>query len=156
MGDTQSILNTQKYQPVESRRKLGRVLRQRFNSAKYDDSDTTAVTKSTLMTSTASTATDDSSSSAAAPSNTAAGDSLDFLRPPDMCRDDSMTSLAEQLNPLTRSIHEDFKISKYVLGMGINGKVVECIEKKSGRRCALKVSCQIETTFVNFFFILPN
>uniref|UniRef100_A0A915K233 non-specific serine/threonine protein kinase n=1 Tax=Romanomermis culicivorax TaxID=13658 RepID=A0A915K233_ROMCU len=48
--------------------------------------------------------------------------------------------LREDLTPLTRSIHEDYKISsKAVLGIGFNGKVVECVRKKIGQKCALKV-----------------
>ncbi|TRY70455.1 hypothetical protein TCAL_02386 [Tigriopus californicus] len=38
-------------------------------------------------------------------------------------------------SPLT----EDYSISTNVLGLGINGKVVECTEKKSGNKYALKV-----------------
>lgn len=45
------------------------------------------------------------------------------------------TGLRSKSNPIT----EDYKISKNVLGVGINGKVVECMNKKSGEKFALKV-----------------
>ncbi len=36
-------------------------------------------------------------------------------------------------------VTQDYKISRQVLGVGINGKVVECHHRKSGDRFALKV-----------------
>ena len=39
-------------------------------------------------------------------------------------------------NPIT----EDYVVSRQVLGLGINGKVVECTNKTSGLKYALKVS----------------
>lgn len=39
----------------------------------------------------------------------------------------------------TNPISEDYVISKTVLGLGINGKVVQCNHKKSGNLYALKV-----------------
>lgn len=41
--------------------------------------------------------------------------------------------------PLTCPITDDYKISKNVLGVGINGKVVECTKRKTGEKFALKV-----------------
>ncbi|XP_045487305.1 MAP kinase-activated protein kinase 2 isoform X2 [Pieris rapae] len=41
--------------------------------------------------------------------------------------------------PKTTPITDDYDISSTVLGLGINGKVVECKEKKTGMRRALKV-----------------
>ncbi|KAJ2943363.1 hypothetical protein O0L34_g12171 [Tuta absoluta] len=41
--------------------------------------------------------------------------------------------------PKTSPITEDYEISNIVLGLGINGKVVECKEKRTGTRRALKV-----------------
>lgn len=38
-------------------------------------------------------------------------------------------------NPIT----EDYVVSRQVLGLGINGKVVECTNKSSGLKYALKV-----------------
>lgn len=43
------------------------------------------------------------------------------------------------LQPKTTSILLDYTISDKVLGLGINGKVVECFDKKSGAKYALKV-----------------
>lgn len=45
----------------------------------------------------------------------------------------------------TNAITEDYNISNTVLGLGINGKVVQCYSKKTGEMYALKVS--------QFFFI---
>ena len=38
-------------------------------------------------------------------------------------------------------INQDYVISTRVLGLGINGKVVECTSKPTGEKCALKVIC---------------
>ena len=38
-------------------------------------------------------------------------------------------------------ITNEFKISDTVLGLGINGKVVECLKKSTGQKFALKVRC---------------
>lgn len=37
------------------------------------------------------------------------------------------------------SVTDDYKISSQVLGLGINGKVLQCFNKKTGQKCALKV-----------------
>lgn len=37
------------------------------------------------------------------------------------------------------AVTDDYKISKRVLGLGINGKVLECFHKETGQKCALKV-----------------
>lgn len=39
----------------------------------------------------------------------------------------------------TYGITEDYALSNNVLGLGINGKVTECISLKSGKKCALKI-----------------
>ena len=44
------------------------------------------------------------------------------------------------LRPKTSLITNDYDLSQKVLGVGINGKVLECFEKKTGRKFALKVS----------------
>lgn len=44
------------------------------------------------------------------------------------------------LDPKKHSITDDYEISNNVLGLGINGKVVECIKKSTGVKYALKVS----------------
>lgn len=37
------------------------------------------------------------------------------------------------------AVTDDYKISSQVLGLGINGKVLECYSKKTAEKCALKV-----------------
>ncbi|MEQ2284350.1 hypothetical protein AMECASPLE_020687 [Ameca splendens] len=37
------------------------------------------------------------------------------------------------------AVTDDYKISSQVLGLGINGKVLECFNKKTGEKCALKI-----------------
>ncbi|XP_061640436.1 MAP kinase-activated protein kinase 3 isoform X2 [Phyllopteryx taeniolatus] len=37
------------------------------------------------------------------------------------------------------AVTDDYKISSHVLGLGINGKVLECFNKKTGQKCALKI-----------------
>lgn len=37
------------------------------------------------------------------------------------------------------AVTDDYKISSQVLGLGINGKVLECFNRKTGEKCALKV-----------------
>ncbi|RLV94462.1 hypothetical protein DV515_00013120 [Chloebia gouldiae] len=36
------------------------------------------------------------------------------------------------------AVTDDYKLSKRVLGLGINGKVLECFNKETGQKCALK------------------
>lgn len=43
------------------------------------------------------------------------------------------------LQTKTNPIIEDYSISSNVLGLGINGKVVECFSKKDNTKYALKV-----------------
>lgn len=43
------------------------------------------------------------------------------------------------LNIKTNSIFDDYDISGVTLGLGINGKVVECTNKHNGNKYALKV-----------------
>lgn len=44
------------------------------------------------------------------------------------------------------AVTDDYKLSKRVLGLGINGKVMECFNKVTGQKCALKV-CGLFFTF---------
>lgn len=37
------------------------------------------------------------------------------------------------------AVTDDYKVSTRVLGLGINGKVLECFNKKTWEKCALKV-----------------
>lgn len=42
--------------------------------------------------------------------------------------------------PKTTSIIDDYEISNHVLGLGINGKVVQCYDRKTREKYALKVN----------------
>lgn len=42
--------------------------------------------------------------------------------------------------PKRTPITDDYEITKQVLGLGINGKVVECFSKQNKEKYALKVS----------------
>ncbi|XP_038871935.1 MAP kinase-activated protein kinase 2-like [Salvelinus namaycush] len=44
-----------------------------------------------------------------------------------------------QLEFKRNAVTEDYKITTQVLGLGINGKVLECYCKKTGDKCALKI-----------------
>lgn len=41
--------------------------------------------------------------------------------------------------PKPTPITNDYEISNTVLGLGINGKVVQCLSRRTGRKYALKV-----------------
>lgn len=47
--------------------------------------------------------------------------------------------LHPKLDIKRNAVTDDYKISSQVLGLGINGKVLECFNKKTGQKCALKV-----------------
>lgn len=49
--------------------------------------------------------------------------------------------------PKKTPITEEYDITKQVLGLGINGKVVECFSKKTGEKFALKVKFNISIYF---------
>lgn len=42
--------------------------------------------------------------------------------------------------PKKYAVTDDYQLSKQVLGLGVNGKVLECFHRRTGRKCALKVS----------------
>lgn len=44
-----------------------------------------------------------------------------------------------RLQPRTSPITDDYEISNHVLGLGINGKVVQCYDRKTRHKYALKV-----------------
>lgn len=50
----------------------------------------------------------------------------------------------------TNNITEDYNISSTVLGLGINGKVVQCYRKQTGELYALKVS-NIKLLLISLF-----
>lgn len=66
---------------------------------------------------------------------------------------DSTPSLAQTIKYEIKrhAITDDYKVSKQVLGLGINGKVLECYRRDTGQKCALKVShndeclCQLQS-----------
>lgn len=57
------------------------------------------------------------------------------------------------LSPKKTPITEDYEITKQVLGLGINGKVVECFNKKTREKFALKV---LPCFLSNLYFIINN
>ena len=54
--------------------------------------------------------------------------------------------MARVLQPKRTPVTDDYRLSNSVLGLGINGKVLECFSKVDGRKYALKVA--------NIFFLL--
>lgn len=51
--------------------------------------------------------------------------------------------------PKATPITDDYEISNTVLGLGINGKVVQCTAKKTSNKYALKVSNNLPTYIVS-------
>lgn len=47
------------------------------------------------------------------------------------------------LKPKTNPIYEDYTINKTVLGLGISGKVLACVNKQTNKKYALKVSITV-------------
>jgi len=47
------------------------------------------------------------------------------------------------LHPKRVPISHDYRLSSHVLGLGINGKVIECYSKADGQKYALKVSSEL-------------
>lgn len=48
--------------------------------------------------------------------------------------------LSSRLSPKVTPITDDYEISNHVLGLGINGKVVQCYDRNTRQKYALKVS----------------
>ncbi|XP_007499979.2 MAP kinase-activated protein kinase 3 isoform X2 [Monodelphis domestica] len=44
-----------------------------------------------------------------------------------------------KVEPKKYAVTDDYKLSKQVLGLGVNGKVLECFHKVTGQKCALKL-----------------
>lgn len=61
-----------------------------------------------------------------------------FTKPPDF-----MASVINQkaLLPRKEAITERYTVKHKVLGLGVNGKVLECVFNQTGEKRALKVSC---------------
>lgn len=55
------------------------------------------------------------------------------------------------LQPKKNPISDDYRITGSVLGLGINGKVVECFSKTTNRKCALKVNINKGYSFIGFY-----
>ena len=53
-------------------------------------------------------------------------------------------SQSRQLQPKKNPITDEYKITNSVLGLGINGKVVECFSRATGDKFALKVGVETE------------
>lgn len=53
---------------------------------------------------------------------------------------DYSVSRVESRVPKLTPISDDYEISNHVLGLGINGKVVQCFDKKTRAKYALKVT----------------
>ena len=51
----------------------------------------------------------------------------------------SVANKPQSFVPKKSVITNDYEVKKNVLGVGINGKVYECIQKKTGLNCALKI-----------------
>jgi len=49
-------------------------------------------------------------------------------------------SQSRTLQPKRTPISQDYRVTGSVLGLGINGKVVECFSHRSGEKFALKVN----------------
>lgn len=52
---------------------------------------------------------------------------------------DLLTPAGCQLEFRRNAVTDDYRITEQVLGLGINGKVLECYCKETGQKCALKV-----------------
>lgn len=50
------------------------------------------------------------------------------------------TALGGRKEPKKYAVTDDYQLSKQVLGLGVNGKVLECFHRRTGQKCALKVS----------------
>ncbi|KAL4673196.1 hypothetical protein H8959_017130, partial [Pygathrix nigripes] len=44
--------------------------------------------------------------------------------------------------PKKYAVTDDYQLSKQVLGLGVNGKVLECFHRRTGQKCALKSSVE--------------
>lgn len=52
----------------------------------------------------------------------------------------SAPALGGRREPKKYAVTDDYQLSKQVLGLGVNGKVLECYHRRTGQKCALKVS----------------
>lgn len=47
-------------------------------------------------------------------------------------------ALGVRREPKKYAVTDDYQLSKQVLGLGVNGKVLECYNRRTGQKCALK------------------
>lgn len=57
----------------------------------------------------------------------------------------------QQRTPKTTPLVDDYEISNTVLGLGINGKVVECTNRKTNQKYALKVRIMLGITYSIYY-----
>ncbi|XP_047631309.1 MAP kinase-activated protein kinase 3 isoform X1 [Phacochoerus africanus] len=48
-------------------------------------------------------------------------------------------ALGGRREPKKYAVTDDYQLSKQVLGLGVNGKVLECFHRRTGQKCALKL-----------------
>lgn len=80
-----------------------------------------------------------------APKAEAEQDSLAF--PPDAESTHFPMPVHPKVDIKRHAVTDDYKISTQVLGLGINGKVLQCFNKKTGEKCALKVPRSPDTCY---------
>ena len=61
---------------------------------------------------------------------------------------DTQSRTLQNLQPRKTSIEDDYRVSSNVLGLGVNGKVLECFSRKTGAKCALKVRIEEMQPFI--------
>lgn len=59
-------------------------------------------------------------------------------------------AFAGRREPKKYAVTDDYQLSKKVLGLGVNGKVLECFHKLTGQKCALKVSGPLTAAWVTW------
>lgn len=57
-------------------------------------------------------------------------------------------ALAGRLEPKKYAVTDDYQLSKQVLGLGVNGKVLECFHLRTRQKCAMKVSDPLTDAWV--------
>ena len=57
-----------------------------------------------------------------------------------------------KFQPKKNPISDDYRITSTVLGLGINGKVLQCYSKSTGEKFALKVRPYAVITIYNSYF----
>lgn len=60
--------------------------------------------------------------------------------PPGALGESGVGGAPTRREPKKYAVTDDYQLSKQVLGLGVNGKVLECFHRRTGQKCALKVS----------------